>query len=227
MKNICTVTGCENPYLAKGFCSTHYHKNRKKQRRQLPCSIDACPNPLHQAGLCHSHYWRKYKHGDASAGGTRQGESLEWLRTVVRHCIAHDVDECVEQTYHNSEPGYGEVVYQGKRLRMHVVSLILSGQDAPQTGQVTRHLCANHRCVNPRHLRAGTQKENVADARKSDAWRNSTWRGERVNTAKLTEHDIRVIRNGNETPHVLAERFGVIPQTIRYVRERRTWRHLP
>jgi len=55
-------------------------------------------------------------------------------------------------------------------------------------------------------------------------------RGSRHGASKLTEADVRAIRqrffDGGETFRVLADAFGVSPQTISLILHRRTWRHV-
>ncbi|WP_089946011.1 HNH endonuclease [Litoreibacter albidus] len=36
---------------------------------------------------------------------------------------------------------------------------------SPPAGEVVRHRCNNRRCINPDHLVAGTQLENIEDDR--------------------------------------------------------------
>jgi hypothetical protein len=62
--------------------------------------------------------------------------------------------------------GYGYVGYggRGKRMRAHRASLILSGVNVPDDA-VVMHICDVPLCVNPAHLRVGTQSENNLDMR--------------------------------------------------------------
>lgn len=69
---ICTVPGCDKPYLAKGLCSTHYarraaHGDPMYQREHIekaPCVVRGCSNLQKAAGYCGMHYQRAKKHGD-------------------------------------------------------------------------------------------------------------------------------------------------------------------
>jgi len=85
------------------------------------------------------------------------------------------------------------------------------------------------------HLFLGSNLDNMADAsakgrfpdRRDIAWAGGQQaHGERDGNAKLTENDIRLIRDSLDTPTVLARRFGVTPRNIRLIRNRQTWRHI-
>jgi hypothetical protein len=91
-----------------------------------------------------------------------------------------------------------------------------------KAGEVVRHLCDNQLCVNPQHLRKGTQKQNLMDMRfKSRAV---------VNGRKLTEADVREARElyaKGGTPYIeLAARYGVARSVIQDAVKHKTWKHV-
>lgn len=57
---------------------------------------------------------------------------------------------------------------------------IHKGIDGP--GEVTRHLCCNSKCINPMHMKRGTQGENRHDDAVKNRWKKYTF--DRV----VTEH---------------------------------------
>lgn len=58
---------------------------------------------------------------------------------------------------------YGTISINGVNRLAHRVAYTLSKGDIPQ-GAVIMHSCDVRRCVNPEHLTAGSQSENIKDA---------------------------------------------------------------
>ena len=78
---------------------------------------------------------------------------------------------CIEWPGAKDKCGYGRVLRNGKnRLAHRMVMADLHGDEAI-VGKVVMHLCDNPPCVNPEHLRIGTQKDNMSDARDKGRWR--------------------------------------------------------
>lgn len=101
-------------------------------------------------------------------------------------------------------------------------------------GIIPESMCVCHKCdvplcVNPNHLFLGTQKENVADAYKKG--RLHIRKGTEVNTNKLTENQVRLIRSSYVKKYgalkELSDIYGVTQTTILNIVTRRIWKHIP
>ena len=96
---------------------------------------------------------------------------------------------------------------------------LIRGDDVPPVD--TGHLCNNPLCVNPEHLVLQTREENM---------RQSSLHGRRANQ-KLFPEDVQQIRQlsreGRLKNREIAEKFGVLKQTISGISAGRKWAHLP
>lgn len=93
-------------------------------------------------------------------------------------------------------------------------------------GMLICHRCDNPPCINPAHLWAGTQSENI-----EDMWRKRRGfdvRGEGNGRAKLTADDARIIRSlrGIETQESLAKRYGITQGAISRIQSGKAWGHV-
>lgn len=71
-------------------------------------------------------------------------------------------DACWPWDHPHAIHGYGEVQFNGRPARAHVVAWTLTNGAVPDGCHVL-HRCDNPPCCNPAHLFVGTQQVNVAD----------------------------------------------------------------
>ena len=103
--------------------------------------------------------------------------------------------KCWEWTGAKDKDGYGQVKIRAiskNNLRAHRLSALWAGIISDLTdGHLICHSCDNPSCVNPDHLWRGSPADNAED-------RDSKGRGhygEKHPMAKLTEDDVRCIKN--------------------------------
>lgn len=121
--------------------------------------------------------------------------------------------------------GYGQFWDNGRGIRAHRFSYQLHRGPIPEGMKVCHH-CDNVLCVNPNHLFAGTQKQNLHDAIAKG--RHS--HGETSPSSILTEKDVKDIRSAylprKMSYQKLADKYGVSAGCIQGIVERTNWRHV-
>lgn len=135
---------------------------------------------------------------------------------------------CWEWTGAKGRNGYGRMRYvrRGQLIYAHHVAMILDGRPRPD-GAIALHSCNNPSCVNPRHLRWGTQKENVRQAINSGrAPHHGRVPGEKNGNAKLTEDQARAIAADTALQADIAKRYGISTSLVSAIKCGKAWGHL-
>lgn len=133
-------------------------------------------------------------------------------------------DECWEWTGAINSWGYGKLRLGYKMKQAHRVSYILHYGEPPN-GLDICHKCNNKRCVNPKHLYAGTESENLMQASRDGLLKPK--KGEDHPAHVLTEKQVIEIRQYSAIgPASLARIYGVNASTIRAILHNRKWKHL-
>ena len=137
------------------------------------------------------------------------------------------MSDCINWSKCLDRDGYGLTTRNNKTYRAHRLAYCdyhnIDHSDIQ--GQVVRHTCDNPKCVNPAHLVIGTHQDNMDDR----AVRNRTAKGEANGRAKLSEVDIKTIRNryirGSKEHGLLAiaKDFGVTKPTVSNIINRHNW----
>lgn len=123
--------------------------------------------------------------------------------------------ECWLWTGARHGQGYGLLTCHGT-LKAHRASFFLANGYIHLDGSVL-HTCDNPSCVNPDHLRLGTQRENIADMDAKGRRKFRAQFGEENPMARLTARDVAAMRAEREKSRIsykrIAERFGVSTMT--------------
>lgn len=129
---------------------------------------------------------------------------------------------CWAWSLFTDKDGYGSVKVKGKNQRAHRVSFEIANGVKLEPGQVVMHLCDNPSCVNPDHLRAGTQKENISDMFRKG--RNPDQQGESNNGVKITEEQAIAVYTDSCSGVDAARKYGVRRDNVKAIRAGRSWR---
>jgi len=140
-------------------------------------------------------------------------------------CKISDTNSCIEWEGIVGHFGYGNLKYNKKMLRAHRVSYELFNGHLSE-GKIICHRCNNPKCVNPKHLYAGTHKQNHKDRQNGQR----ALKGENHGRSKLTEKQVLEIREKYRpykvTNKMLAKAYDVHVETIKSINIRKNWRHI-
>ena len=154
---------------------------------------------------------------------TSKGKAQAFIKKV----LASQSESCILWPFYKNKGGYGQLWWDGKpRLAGRVVLLETQGPH-PTDGDryEAAHLpavCHNRACINPRHLRWATAKENALDRRIDQ----TELIGEKTNSAKLTADDVVSIYFDNRFHREIALDFGVTPQAVQRIKSKKDWTHV-
>jgi len=132
-----------------------------------------------------------------------------------------DDDECWIWTGATGA-GYGHTTIDGEKIGAHRASLKLDGRDPGD--KLALHTCDNKLCVNPEHLYIGDYEDNMEDAIERGQY--EPWEGESHPNSKLTEDDVRKIRerrSNGDTLKEIADDYPVSVSAINLIDKGENW----
>lgn len=111
--------------------------------------------------------------------------------------------------------------YKNKSMLAHRIAWIIEYGEIPD-GTFVLHKCDNARCINHLHLELGDHEKNMKDR----CERKRTASGTRSGMSKLTEENVRYIRNNPDKKMgiELARQFGVSENCITNIKKYRSYK---
>ena len=122
--------------------------------------------------------------------------------------------------------GYGRIHKDKKLVRLHRAMYERVHGFIPK-GMVILHSCDNPACINPHHLSADYQSENVKDMYSKG--RGNNLAGSKHGMAKLNEADVVNIKkrlSNGDTCVSISKDYGVSEGSIRNIKKGRNWTHI-
>lgn len=172
---------------------------------------------------CSKHFQRLYKHGTLTLtrnwGIGITHEERFWSRVAV----TANPDKCWLYQGKPCKNGYALVTINYKRVYVHRYAWLLTKGAMPCLHLL--HSCDTPRCVNPRHLREGTDADNHQDMME----RGRSCKGVDRPQSKLNDGIVQDIRRrvvAGETQASVARLYNVCASNISHIMSRKLWRHV-
>jgi transposase len=132
---------------------------------------------------------------------------------------------CLEPDVYVRPNGYPEMMINGKKISLHRFVLQQQGFQLIGRQIIACHKCNNRKCINPRHLYAGTPQQNSNDMVVS----GRSYKGEKQINSKLKESQVREIRQLHASGlsySQIAEKYSVHFSLVGYIVRREIWKHV-
>jgi len=228
----CTITGCGRWVHGDGLCQSHlmrWHKYGNPTATPLHdspgsvkgrvCHIEGCGRPVAGRGFCAAHLARSKIMPDRLYEPMRQACGA--LLAFLREAMQTESDDCLYCPA-GDRGKYIKVTIAGRQRYAHNVICEWEHGKPPAKRRHAAHNCGNKGCLNRRHLRWATPKENEADKERH----GTKARGERNGHAKLTEAAARSILSDKRSLREIADQHGVSIATVWCIKRRINWKHI-
>jgi HNH endonuclease len=130
---------------------------------------------------------------------------------------------CWEWKAARSSRGYGAFGTNREKENAHRFAFRMVNGPL-RDGDVVMHVCDNRGCVNPTHLRRGTQAENMADMVAKGRQAMGSRRSKKLDESKVRE--MRALYAGGALQKDLAAKYGISAPTVSGIVSGPHWRHV-
>lgn len=135
-----------------------------------------------------------------------------------------DKNGCINWTKSKLKVGYGKIEVNGKTCTAHRTNWILN-YGKIKKGLYILHSCDNRECINIKHLKLGTHKQNMKDM----VNKNRSLVGELNSQAKLKEEQVINIKNLYKkgfTQTEIANKYNVTQSLISLIIRNKKWKYI-
>lgn len=227
--NQCSIHCCSKPAKARGWCNAHYERwrnngsptasGRGNSKRNMAVSL-AC-----EVCGCAFHPWE----GRESTSRTCSRKCNGTISRIENSNSPANFDDyfskqegCWEWRGPMRWNGYGQFSLGGKCVLAHRFSYERQYGPIP-LGLFVCHRCDNPSCVNPDHLFAGTQRENMQDMAAKGRHGGPDLRGEAHPMARITREVAQAIRVDLRPAKDVSAQYGVSKSLVWAIRSGRLW----
>ena len=175
-----------------------------------------CDKPMLARQLCNTHYMQERRAGRLELKPKPSPSKYIMDRVVVQK------NDCWEWQK-STNNGYGRAFVDKKLIPAHVYSYMIFKGQIPAGLQIN-HICHNRSCVNPIHLYAGTQKDNVRDMDASG--RRNQVRGCKNGNSKINKLVAKQIFDAVGYGKNIAKEFKVSISLVYAIKKKQIWKHI-
>lgn len=181
------------------------------------CSVSGCSTRTYGNGYCAKHYMRMRRNGTLATVKAENGARLAWVEDSA---LPWRGNECCIFPFPAGSHGYGDLTSpDGGKVLMHRYVCEQTHGLPPTPLHQAAHRCGEKLCGNPRHLRWATVSENAADK----ILHGRHVQGEAHGNAKLSRTDVLSIRKAKGPQGTIAEKYGIVQQTVSDIKRGRRW----
>lgn len=221
---ICSAEGCTREVKKRAYCPLHAARIRRhgdpkvslfNKQHDGYCTVDGCNEFYFAKNYCRDHYSSLVRKRKGSITYEKRGIKKKFVEQFLS---SHFTEDCVNWPFKKDPRGYGFLSVDKKKWFAHryVLYLVTGGNPLEMD---CCHSCGNPSCVNPRHLRWDTHKENMRDAVKH----GRSTRGRKNAQAKLTREQVRSIREDERSQVKIAKDYGISRSYVSTLKARKTW----
>lgn len=135
-------------------------------------------------------------------------------------------DDCWVWTAGRTPKGYG-AFYPHRRHQVAAHRWAYEHFVGPiPDGMYVLHSCDNPPCVNPDHLSVGTQRDNIQQCIERGRLTRANQKGAANPRARLTDDDVRAIRDDPRTATAIASDYDMGLTAISRIKRRQSWAHV-